>query len=285
MRVTVKTKIIAGLAVITLIGIFTMLLIYRGLKEVENDVHELAQVQEPLILAAYEMEINMNGIGLEVLKYLNTRNPRYRQLATEDISDFNEFHAAYRKLIASDEERALDATISKHFSEFVALANSLMQRADEQEGFFKRVSDGIEQIDEFIHGLQPGIVPNKGTIQSSFNKAIAAVRMEAEIAELGFWSANYQRLQNPAFKREINEKITLFVKALADFQQHDLTARESETARAVNGIFEQLKIGIDRVVEIEDSMAEQRERFIELRVSMDEMLDDQIQPLARQHLD
>lgn len=66
MRFTVKTKIIAGLAIITLIGIVAMLLVFRGLKEVESNVNELALVEEPLILAAYEMEINMNGIGLEV---------------------------------------------------------------------------------------------------------------------------------------------------------------------------------------------------------------------------
>lgn len=64
MKVTVKTKIISGLVIILLIGIASMLLVFRGLKDVERNVETLARVHEPFILAAYEMEINMDGIGL-----------------------------------------------------------------------------------------------------------------------------------------------------------------------------------------------------------------------------
>ena len=78
MRITVSTKIVVALAVILLAGTLTMLVIYRGLSVLQQAMHELADSKEPISAAAYEMEINVNGTGLGVLKYLGgcPRKPR-----------------------------------------------------------------------------------------------------------------------------------------------------------------------------------------------------------------
>jgi len=285
MKLTVKTKIISGLVIILLIGIVSMLLVFSGLKDVERNVEKLARVHEPFILAAYEMEINMDSIGLLVLKYLNTRGDRYRKLATKDMRDFAEFHATYRKLIASDEERMLDARITKLYGEFEELGKTLMQRGDEQETLFQMLSVHIEGIDDIINSkLQPHIFAVREVSKSKLDKVIASSNMEAEIAEVGFWVANYRRLQNPDFISEIDEKIASFAKALSDFESLDLTDKERPLARAVREIFERLRGEVHDVVALEGHLNRQRDRFIHLRLEMDNMLDDEIQPLARQHL-
>ncbi|MGH8729553.1 MAG: ATP-binding protein [Burkholderiales bacterium] len=132
--------------------------------------------------------------------------------------------------------------------------------------------------------LRPEIAQVKELTQNKLNKAIAAANMEAEIAELGFWSANYRRLHKEEFKEEIDEKSQYFAKALTEFESYDLTQKERQTAQAIRILFEKVKTKIAEVVAIEDLVIDERERFIALRVTMDEMLDDQIQPLARQHL-
>jgi len=285
MKLTVKRKIISGLGIILMIGIVSMLLIFQGLKDVERNVEKLARVHEPFILAAYEMEINMDGIGLLVLKYLNTRGARYRKLATEDMRDFAEFHATYRKLIASDEERMLDAKITKLYGDFEELGKTLMQRADEQEEVFERLSANIEGIDDIIDKeLQPDIYAVAEVSKSKLDKAITSANMEAEIAEAGFWVANYRRLQNPDFITEIDEKIAYFTKALSDFESLELTDKERRLARAVREIFERLRRKVRDIVALEGHLNRQRDRFIALRLEMDNILDNKIQPLARQHL-
>ncbi|MDQ3195524.1 MAG: hypothetical protein M3Q32_03915, partial [Pseudomonadota bacterium] len=80
---------------IALIGVAAKLLMFRGLNLVERDVQRLALVEEPLVLAAYEMEINMNGVALAVLKYVSTRRARYRGWAEKHLADFDGFHASY----------------------------------------------------------------------------------------------------------------------------------------------------------------------------------------------
>lgn len=139
-RFTVAQKITAGLAVIIVIGMLSMLLIYRGLNIVENDVQKLAGVEAPLNAAAYEMEVNVNGIGLAVLKYLATGNPRYRALVEEDEVDFINYHATYLRLIKTERERSLGEEVGTLFQRFRILAHSLMTKRDEQERSFVAVA-------------------------------------------------------------------------------------------------------------------------------------------------
>lgn len=286
MRLTVSTKITAGIAAIVLFGVVAMLVIYRSLNVVDRNVQSLARVEQPLILAAYEMEINMNGIGLEVLKYLSTRNRRYRDLAIKDFGDFDEFHASWRKLITSDEEHALDAKISRLYGRFRVLGNTLMRYADEQDSFFQAAANTIEEIDSLIHeNLRPTTARLGELPPSSLIKAIASARMEAEISELGFWMANYQRLRNPAFKTEIADKTAQFAEALADLESQRLNRSERRIAQLVRELFDSVNSEIAQVIAIEDRIAGTRDEFVALRVAMDGMLDDRIQPLARQHLD
>jgi hypothetical protein len=63
MRFTVNTKIILGLAVVLTAGTLSMLIIYLGLTALQKGIHELADIKEPISAAAYEMEINVNGMG------------------------------------------------------------------------------------------------------------------------------------------------------------------------------------------------------------------------------
>ncbi len=64
---------------------------YDGLHKVKTAMSELAKEKEPLVAAANEMEINMNGIALLVLRYLNTVDPKYRQRVEKDEQDFKRF--------------------------------------------------------------------------------------------------------------------------------------------------------------------------------------------------
>lgn len=285
MKLTVKAKVITGLTAIVLIGLFAKLFMYRQLDIVGRDVQRLAHVDEPLILAAYEMEINMNGIGLAVLKYISTRNPRYRKWALKDIDDFAEFHEAYLKLVASSEERALDAKLTLLYREFEVLAKRLMQRADDQEALFQQASASIERIDELLDKeLQPGFDSEEEMSRTQMVKAIARANLEAEIAEVGFWTANYQRLHNPKFKAEIDEKLGYFDTALQTFEGYLLTEQEDQIAKSVRALFGQIKAEIAEVVALQDRIYVERDNFIALRSGIDDMLDDEIQPLARQHL-
>jgi hypothetical protein len=108
MRLTVSKKIVMALAVVLLAGTLSMLIIYQGLRAVDMAMRELADVKEPISAAAYEMEINVNGIGLGVLKYLEHPDPADRELGRDDERDFEHFQTQYLQMAQTQEERELD---------------------------------------------------------------------------------------------------------------------------------------------------------------------------------
>jgi hypothetical protein len=139
MRFTVSTKIILGLAVVLTAGTLSMLIIYRGLNALQKGIHELADVKEPISAAAYEMEVNVNGMGLGVLKFLDTLDPTYRALVEKDEADFERFHAKYLQLARTSEEQQLGARIGSLYKEFSSLARALMRIREEQEALFTAI--------------------------------------------------------------------------------------------------------------------------------------------------
>lgn len=285
-RFTATPKIIAGLAIIIAVGMLAMMLIYRGLNDVENAVHRLARVEGPLNAAAYEMEVNVNGIGLAVLKYLAGRNPRYRVWVNEDNADFLSYHATYARLVKTKREQELATEMRDHYAQFIALGSELMNKRDTQETLFTQVSEALERIDHVIDTqIQPAINQQNFWHGDWFAKAVAIADLEAEAAEIGFWLSNYQRVHTSEAKANIFRKMAVFRSLLARYRGMDLDQREQREAEGLLRIYTRMVARIDEVIRLEDYIGSGREKFIDLRMKMDRLLDDQIQVLLLQGLD
>ena len=286
MRLTVAKKTAIGLGTISVIGIAAMLIIYAGLNTVERAVHKLANEEAPFNAAAYEMEVNVNGIGFAVLKYLATRSPEYSALVAEDHIDFGNHHAAYMSLTRSAREKELGGRVGVLYAQFKTLGDDLMQKRDQQEDLFTKVSTNVEGIDQLIdRQLEPAIKREEAGRTGWFDKAIASANLEADIAEIGFWVANYVRIPKPESKALILDKLQDFHKGLVRFNSLNLNAEEKRLAGEIQRVFEQTADAIKEVVALEDFIVERRQQFINLRVAMDQLLDKEIQPLALRALD
>lgn len=286
MRLGVARKIALGLALIVSIGMVAMLLTYVGLKAVEKTVHKLAVEEGPFNAAAYEMEVNVNGIGLAVLKYLSTRNPRYSQWVAEDHIDFGNYHATYMSLAKTPKEQQLGRQVAVLYAEFKVLGDELLRTRDAQGEAFATVSGNIERIDQIIdQELGALIDQDRSTRESRFDKALTVANLEAEIAESAFWVANYQRVPKPESKALIFAKLDAFRDALSVLNRMPLTPAEKGHAIAIGQLFQQTTDAVTQVVALEDAIVGNRERFINLRVAMDELFDLELQPLALKALD
>ena len=121
MQFTVKQKIISGSAGVLLVGLLSMGVIYGALRTARKAMHEVADVEEPTSAAAYEMEINVIGTGLGVLKYLDTGDPQYRARVEKDEADFVRFKARYDQLAETAAGKELGNKVGVLFGEFVQL--------------------------------------------------------------------------------------------------------------------------------------------------------------------
>lgn len=285
-RFSVTRKIAVGLALIIAIGLVSMLFIYRGMNEVEGALQRLAAVQAPLNAAAYELELNVNGMGLAVLKYLATRRPEYRAWAEKDEKDFAHYHATYLQLVRTEHERGLGQRIGELHEEFADLGHTLMSHADTQEKLYAAITEYTEEIDHVIDArLQPRLFSERTARRDGFGAAVASADLEAEAAEVGLWVANYHRRPTPEARQAIMSKLRVLERTLANFRSFNLTEQERNHARALHNATGKIAGATKEVIALEDAIHAGRQRFIELRASMDRLLDEEIQVLALRGLD
>jgi HAMP domain-containing protein len=281
LRFTVTNKIVVGLSVILLIGMLSMLIIYNGLDAVAKNIQQLADLEEPAVAAAAEMEINVNESGVAVLHYLDSHDPRYRAWVEKDQIDFEKFHAKYLRLANTSEERQLGKTIGTLYLKFKRLGETLMNRADDQEAFFTTMISNAEKIDNIV-GQLPSVMNRRGS--DALVKIETVLDMEAEIADMAFWVANYQRVQKEEYKRQIIDERGDFQRALTRFQNLDLSPEERDPSQSLQEMFNETNVLAGKVVALEDHQQENIERYIDLRIRMDRVLDEEIQVIALQHL-
>jgi signal transduction histidine kinase len=262
-----------------------LVFINRGLDEVEAALHRLAAVKGPTSAAAYEMELNVNGMGLAVLKYLATRRPEYREWAQKDESDFEHYHATYLQLVRGERERALGERLGSAHEEFRRLGHTLMSNADRQENLYRAIAEYTEEIDYIIDArLQPALFQRTAR-PDGFGAAVATADLEAETAEVALWVANYHRRPSAEARRTIMTKLGAVRRTLANLRGFSLTRQESEQSRRLLDATERMSGAIEEVLALEDQTHATRQRLIDLRVSMDTLLDDEIQIAALRGLD
>jgi signal transduction histidine kinase len=285
-RFSVSRKVALGLALIMAIGTASMLLIYRGLDEVEASLQRLAEVKAPISAAAYEQELNANGMGFAVLKYLATRRPEHRDWAAKDEQDFAQYHAAYLRLVQTDEERSLGRRLGELHAEFTTLGHALMDQADRQERLYEAIERSTDEIDYVIDArLQPRLFGERSAGRAGFGAAVTSADLEAETAEVGQWAANYHRRPTPEARDAILRKLRGLERTLANFLAFNLSEEDRRHGRALSREVARIGASVREVIALEDSMLAGRERFIELRATMDALLDDRIQVLAMRGLD
>ena len=283
MHFSVKLKVILGAAGVLLVGMLSMLVIYGALRTAQKAMHEVADVEEPTSAAAYEMEINVLGTGLGVLKYLDTGDPQYLARVEKDEADFYRFKARYDQLAETPKGKELGNKVGVLFEEFVQLGQVLMDGRDERETLFRAIAENFEVID--------GILDEE--IQENLDEAgpdgqetvIEAAAMEGDIAEVGAWLGNYLRVPTPAYRERIYNNARDFRAHLAEFKSLRLNETERQRTERLEKIFSRTFSMIQKDLALHDELQVQVRRFFVLREEMDYVLDEEIQTLTMKDLE
>lgn len=150
-----------------------------------------------------------------------------------------------------------------------------MNTRDEQSSLLLEVSEAWDRIDNIVD-KRIGSDKNSQNL-TDLKKSKAGVNVEADVAEVGLWLGNY--LQNP--KAEYRNRI--FASAdeclgnLALFRSAELTQEDQRAAGEVKTVFDQAIARVAKILDLNDSLIEDRRRFIQLRDQLDNILDDEIQ--------
>ncbi len=244
---------------------------------IDHNIRSIGRVVglESMSSASFGMEINVLGMGLSTLKYLDTGDPDQRERVVDDAGDYERYKVTYDAAARSDLEKESSERMNVLFAEYREVSETLMNSSDEQRALLAQIADAWEQIDTIIdERLQPGI--DRRNYQG-LEKVEAAANVEADVAEVATWVATY--LQNPRspYRDRIRESEAEARTDLADLRTLSLTAEKRRLVAAIGSVFDQAMSRVKRILELNDLLLDKRKRFIELRDKLDDVLDDEIQ--------
>ena len=117
----IGVKVGLGLGLLLSLFVIAALISLFQTRTVGLKVREITEVAGPTSAAAYEMEINVIGTGLGVLKYLQTGDEIHRWRVAEDEADFEKFKAQYDLLAETPRGRELGDRVGLLYQEYQAL--------------------------------------------------------------------------------------------------------------------------------------------------------------------
>jgi len=137
-----------GFGLPILLFLLAGLIIFVSQRSIQGAADEIANIEEPTHVAAYEMEINSAEISRDVLSYLDTGDPRYREQFADDRADFERAKARFGELVDTPTGREHAARVDSIYGEYVAVGESLIDRRDEAESVNGSIQDDVRRFDE-----------------------------------------------------------------------------------------------------------------------------------------
>src|SRR5918998_942147 len=122
---TIARKLWLGFGVLILVFVLACLIIFVSERAVNNALDEVVEVEEPTRAASFEMEINVAEMARDVLDYLNTEDPRYREQFEDNRADFERFKDRYDALTDTERGERQGERIEVLYEEYAKLGEAL----------------------------------------------------------------------------------------------------------------------------------------------------------------
>ena len=279
-RIGIKVALGMGL-LLSLFVIAALVALFQA-RIVDEKVHEITEVEQPTSVAAYEMEINVIGTGLGVLKYLQTGDEIHRRRVAKDAADFERFKAQYDRLVETPRGKELGDRVSLLYQQYKALGDTLMDQTDERAGLFIDMADSFQAIDNSIdQKLEPTLNLQGHDGMQAFHQSM---RVESDIAEAGLWLGTYLRTQDSEYQARMLDNLNAAREHLTRLLNLRLTEEQQYWATELEIQFNQVETLAQEIIALEDDITANLANFAGLRTKLDTVLDDEIQVLTHQDL-
>ena len=265
--------VLALLTAIIAVAIFSIF-------QIQKDVRQLAEVEEPLEQAILEMEINAGEAARAVLHYV--WNPEERDLDKihDSKRDFERYAREFERLAETEEERVLGREVMENYREFKTLSDEITsiakRRLDDLQRFRRAVTAIGALIDEKLH---PAI---DRSAADALTKLEAVLFMEINIGEAFAAIEGYILLSKPELKRVILDAEAGFKRFEAQYRGTRISADEKQWLDVIDETFAEAVTAGNEIIGLTDRLREKLEKFEEVLGEIDRTLDDEIQVLIQE---
>jgi PAS domain S-box-containing protein len=273
-------KLVLGFGVLLGLLLLAIGLNTSWLLGLKREWQDLTTVNEPINAAVYEMEVNVVGIGMNVLQYQETGLPVYRENVQQKTSEFLKQQAEYERLDRSASARAFGKRLGAIFEKYRAGSDDLLDNRDKLHSLFLALA---KDSSHFTDRFGEKIIDEAGPDGS--RKMQAVRNMRAIISEVTVWLGHYRRTDVPEFKNSLQRQPASFAQELAALRQLALSDKEKVWIEALDAESAQHLARVGDWLALHQAQRASLSEFSALHQQLHDLLQGEIQVQVQRKLE
>ena len=254
-------------------------------RQVQEQVKEITNVDEPKSAAAFEVAINATRSGTAILNYLETSDPESRLQLREAEAEFVRLEEQYRRSAHTHAEFHVADEVGVFYWRTRALGEILMDQVDEKDVLLDQLSADMLAVDFLIANLKlslDDVASMDGLEKLNRLGTLGARRAEMSVV-VSDYLASSSTEQRSILRTFLGAKRKAVDEAVQNFQNLVLTPVEREGIGSVASRIEARNQEVNKVLAITDDIGSNRAIFLQMRSELETTLENQVL-LAQQHL-
>jgi diguanylate cyclase (GGDEF)-like protein len=235
-------------------------------------------IEAPLKEAGLEMEINLLGTGFAVLAYLDDNAPAHLTRIRDDGEDFARYLLQYETLAYAPRLQEIGRKAKEGFEQFRALGDGLIRTHDEQSRKMNETLTMFRILDTLIgEKILPGKGPNSPL---SGDKRDAANMMRISLHDFERNLVGLREAVDGEWEARSSQLALSFLDHRKRYLRNALSLQERNAIGEVERDFITLRKNIEEIFTLSRSQRLAIAEFVQLRQTMDNLLDDELQLAA-----
>lgn len=277
MKITISDKLLLGFGFLILLLALSAYISYQQTTYINQDVHRIVYVAMPLEEAVLEMEISVWETAIGVLNYVRDHDTDTKESVSVSATNFERTAAEYRWMAETDEQEELGKEVTTLYLEFKQSGDQIMNLTDQQTTELQIFRESVENIEELIdEKLKISI--DRSVLRAD-KKLESALGMENNIEKYVAAIEAYLDSQDPTLLEEILDAEVEFEQFYNQYRETNPSTEETRLIIQIDENFRKAKKAGNRVIILTDNLYELLDQFENDLEEIDNMLENEIQPL------
>lgn len=276
MKLSLGNKLFLGFGVLILMiaiigGIIVMLM-----NSVSDDVEQVTEVNEPISISAFEIEVAVDELGVTVFEFLETRSFDKREETKEIDAEVRDGIEVYTDLAQTEREKDLASDLARVYESYYLLGESVVSAADAQNSLVTRINANHHTMDET---LEENLLGTPDPATSTPDELWLTIQMQTlliHLDEINLWVNNYLFAPSTLAREETFENLEEARLLLTQLEGASLSVEAQQHLATISTLLTQTESDVPLAINLEDQLNRESQAFIDIDEEMDTIFEEEL---------
>ena len=247
------------------------------IQQVDRNVTQVVDVQDPLEMTVLEMRITVGDIERAVSDYIKEREPAYIKIVRESEDEFERLAEEFNKLADTDEENQVGEEIYRLYEEIEGSPNEIIVLVDQQYAALNLFQEEVDGINDLINEILRATTDT--TSPDAVKKLAATLDMAESLDKTSTAIESYVSTPDATLPQDVLDAQANFEQSVSTYRETTMSDYEGRWLTLTEANFEKAASDSLEIITITDSLHELIDQFEESIVATVSYLEDTAQPL------